>query len=151
MCLVCIAYLATGFDSLDETEKYDEPGQHQAQGQLPVRASKVRRLDSETFFQDFLTEVLAGAGFSQGDWNVKQSLDRIFCSGCFIAISDVGEDTGNHGLAAIDLNLFRTLVPVSQVTSDNVQALLVLDTGPEMRKGWLKMSSSSSCNNNLLR
>ena len=135
-----IFYLPAGFDSLDETEEYDDPSRHQAQGQLPIRSSKVSRLDSGTFFENFLTEILPRTRFPQGDRNVKQFLYRVFCSGSFVAVTDVGEDAGNHTLAAIDLNLFLTPVPEGQVTTDNVQALLVLNTGPGMTKCLVKMT-----------
>ena len=133
-------YLPAGFDSLDETAEYDDPSRHQTEGQLPIRSSKVSRLDTGTFFENFLTEILTRTRFPQGDRNVKQFLYRIFCSRSFIAVTDVGEDAGNHTLATVDLNLFLTPVPEGQVTTDNVQGFLVLYTGPGMTKCLVKMT-----------
>ena len=135
-----VNHLPARFDALDETAKYDDPSRHQTKGQLPIRSPKISSLDTGTFLQDFLIEILSRTGFSQGDRNVKQCLDGILGSRSFVAVTDVGEDAGNHSLASIDLHLFLTLVPVGKVTTDDVQSSLVLYTGPEMTRGLLKMT-----------
>ena len=60
--LVCRPfYLPTRFYSLDETAEYDDPSRHQTQSQLPIGSPKVSSLDTGTFLQYFLTEILPRA------------------------------------------------------------------------------------------
>ena len=41
MCLVCIAYLATGFDSFHETAKANDPGEEEAESDVPLDFANV--------------------------------------------------------------------------------------------------------------